>query len=182
MTDGVAATLRARARMTASIRRALEDRGFVEVETPVLEAAAGGAEARPFTTFHNALGQPFSLRIATELHLKRLVVGGFERVFEIGRIFRNEGVSSRHNPEFTSVELYQAYADYNDMMALTEDLIRGAAIAVTGGTTLTYQGTTLDLGAPFRRVPDAQSTSASIIAWTVGIRRALKHKHGLQSR
>lgn len=99
----------------------------------VLETVAGGADARPFTTYHNALGRPYTLRIATELHLKRLVIGGFERVFEIGRVFRNEGVSTRHNPEFTSLELYQAYADYHVMMALTERLIRDCARRVTGG-------------------------------------------------
>lgn len=103
----------------------------------VLETVAGGADARPFTTYHNALGRPFTLRIATELHLKRLVIGGFERVFEIGRVFRNEGVSTRHNPEFTSLELYQAYADYNGMMALTERLIRECARRVTGGCRIT---------------------------------------------
>lgn len=150
-TPGVRDALRARALMTSALRRSLERRGFLEVETPVLEAAAGGADARPFTTYHNALAQPFALRIATELHLKRLVVGGFERVFEIGRIFRNEGVSTRHNPEFTSVELYQAFADYNDMMDLTEELIREAAVAVTGGTRLVYQGAEIDVGAPFAR-------------------------------
>ena len=155
VTPGAREALVARAAMTSAIRRSLESRGFLEVETPVLEAAAGGADARPFTTYHNALGQPFALRIATELHLKRLVVGGFERVFEIGRIFRNEGVSARHNPEFTSVELYQAYADYTDMMDLTEELIREAAIAVTGKAAVDYQGAALDFGAPFRRAPMA---------------------------
>ena len=159
------AALVARARMTGAIRRELEGRGFLEVETPVLEASAGGADARPFTTFHNALGQPYALRIAPELHLKRLVVGGFERVFEIGRVFRNEGVSTRHNPEFTAVECYQAYADYGDMMDLAEDLIRAAAVAVTGGSTaVSYQGTPLDFGAPFRR-----ATMASLVGGAAGI-------------
>jgi lysyl-tRNA synthetase, class II len=127
VTPGVIDTFVARSKVVSTLRRHLEDRGFLEVETPVLEAAAGGADARPFVTYHNALGRDFTLRIATELHLKRLVVGGLERVFEIGRIFRNEGISTRHNPEFTSVELYQAYADYNDMMTITEELIRAAA-------------------------------------------------------
>ncbi|KAK9840830.1 hypothetical protein WJX81_007652 [Elliptochloris bilobata] len=151
VTDGVRDALRARACMTSAARRLLEDRGFLEVETPVLEATAGGADARPFVTFHNALQQPFVLRIATELHLKRMVVGGFERVFEIGRVFRNEGTSSRHNPEFTSIELYQAYADYADMMALTEDLVRACALKVAGTLQLIYQGLPLDLEPPFRR-------------------------------
>lgn len=124
MNAEVVNTFKARARITSCIRRLLEDRGFLEVETPVLEAHAGGADARPFSTYHNALGRPFTLRIATELHLKRLVVGGLDKVFEIGRIFRNEGISTRHNPEFTSIELYQAYADYHDMMAVTEEIIR----------------------------------------------------------
>ena len=163
-TPGVRDALRARALMTSTLRRSLERRGFLEVETPVLEASAGGADARPFTTYHNALAQPFALRIATELHLKRLVVGGFERVFEIGRIFRNEGVSTRHNPEFTSVELYQAFADYNDMMDLTEELIREAAVAVTGGTKLQYQGAEIDVGAPFARRTMAELVQEAVPA------------------
>lgn len=164
VTPGVRDTLAARGAMMRALRSALDSRGFLEVETPVLEAAAGGADARPFVTYHNALGQPFALRIATELHLKRCVVGGFERVYEIGRIFRNEGVSTRHNPEFTSVELYQAYADVNDMMDLTEALIRDAAVAVTGGTAITYQGTDIDLGRPF-----ARSSMASLVASATGV-------------
>jgi lysyl-tRNA synthetase class II len=112
----------------------LDGLGFLEIETPTLHATPGGADAKPFETFHNALGLDLSLRIATELHLKRLVVGGFERVFELGRIWRNEGISTRHNPEFTSVELYQAYADYQDMMDLTESLVAGAAQEVLGTT------------------------------------------------
>ena len=151
VTPGVVETFKTRSKVVSTIRRYLEDREFLEVETPVLESAAGGAEARPFVTYHNTLGRDFTLRIATELHLKRLVVGGLEKVFEIGRIFRNEGISSRHNPEFTSIELYQAYADYNDMMQLTEELIREASKAVLGTTEITYQGIELDFGAPFRR-------------------------------
>jgi lysyl-tRNA synthetase class 2 len=120
-------TFRRRARIVSTMRRWLDERGFLEIETPVLQTEAGGADARPFETHHNALDLPLTLRIATELHLKRLVVGGFERVYELGRIFRNEGVSTRHNPEFTSVEIYQAYADYHGMMALTEQLIVAAA-------------------------------------------------------
>lgn len=151
VTPGVAETLKARSLVVSTIRRRLEDLGFLEVETPVLENSAGGADARPFMTYHNTLQRDFALRIATELHLKRLVVGGLEKVFEIGRIFRNEGISSRHNPEFTSLELYEAYSDYFDMMNLTEDLIRAAAHTVTGSLSVTYQGEEIDLGKPFVR-------------------------------
>ena len=116
-------TFRKRALITSKLRRVLDDMGFLEIETPVLHSQSGGAEAKPFETFHNSMDMDLTLRIATELHLKRLIVGGFERVYEVGRIFRNEGISTRHNPEFTSVELYQAYADYDDMMYLTEHLV-----------------------------------------------------------
>lgn len=116
-------TFRARAMITSSLRRQLDDKGFLEIETPVLHSQPGGAEAKPFETYHNTMDMNLTLRIATELHLKRLIVGGFHRVYEVGRIFRNEGISTRHNPEFTSVELYQAYADYDDMINLTEELI-----------------------------------------------------------
>nr|WP_201737943.1 lysine--tRNA ligase [Synechococcus sp. BS55D] len=144
-------TFRRRALMVSAIRRWLDERAFLEIETPVLQAEAGGAEARPFITHHNTLDLPLYLRIATELHLKRLVVGGFERVYELGRIFRNEGVSTRHNPEFTSVEVYQAYADYTDMMDLTEQLIASVAEQICGGTRIAYQGTEVDLTPPWRR-------------------------------
>ena len=123
--EGSRATLLLRSRVISWIRRWLEDRGFVEVETPVFHPIPGGAAARPFVTHHNALDIDLYLRIAPELYLKRLVVGGFERVFEIARVFRNEGLSPRHNPEFTMLELYQAYADYTDMMVLTEELVAG---------------------------------------------------------
>jgi lysyl-tRNA synthetase class 2 len=137
--------------LVSTMRRWLDERGFLEIETPVLQTEAGGADARPFATHHNALDLPLTLRIATELHLKRLVVGGFERVYELGRIFRNEGVSTRHNPEFTSVEVYQAYADYTDMMALTEELIVACCQAVCGTTVIEYQGVSVDLTPPWTR-------------------------------
>jgi lysyl-tRNA synthetase, class II len=116
-------TFRKRAKITSMMRRLLDEDGFLEIETPVLHTQSGGAEAKPFETFHNSMDMDLTLRIATELHLKRLIIGGFEKVYEIGRIFRNEGVSTRHNPEFTSIELYQAYADYDDMINLTERLV-----------------------------------------------------------
>ena len=144
-------TFRRRARLVSGIRRWLDARDFLEIETPVLNVEAGGADARPFCTHHNALDLPLFLRIATELHLKRLVVGGFERVYELGRIFRNEGISTRHNPEFTSVEVYQAYADYTDMMVLTEQMIAAVTEQVCGTTALTYQGVAIELMPPWRR-------------------------------
>ncbi len=145
-------TFRRRALITASIRRYLDRDGFIEIETPTLTSEAGGADARPFVTYHNTMDMELYLRIATELHLKRLVVGGFEKVFELGRIFRNEGISTRHNPEFTSIEVYQAYADYNDMMALTETLITTAATEVLGTTEITYQETPINLTSPWKRI------------------------------
>jgi lysyl-tRNA synthetase, class II len=143
--------LLARSRAVSTVRRFLEAKGFVEVETPVFQTVPGGATAKPFITHHNALDMDLYLRIALELHLKRLVVGGLERVFEIGRIFRNEGLSPRHNPEFTMLELYQAYADYHDMMELTEQLVAHVAREVSGGDQLTYEGRALDLSPPWRR-------------------------------
>jgi len=140
-----------RAKVVSELRRQFEDRGFIEVETPVLLTQATGATARPFATHHNALDLDLSLRIATELFLKRLVVGGIERVFEIGRIFRNEGVDATHNPEFTMLEAYQAFADYEDVMALMEAVFSDVAVAATGTSTLIYQGRHLDLSPPFRR-------------------------------
>jgi lysyl-tRNA synthetase, class II len=145
-------TFRRRAQITAGIRRYLEQRNFLEIETPVLLSEAGGADARPFVTYHNALEMQLYLRIATELHLKRMIVGGFEKVFELGRIFRNEGISTRHNPEFTTIELYQAYADYNDMMALTEGIITTVAQEVLGTLQITYQDTAINFSSPWRRV------------------------------
>jgi lysyl-tRNA synthetase class 2 len=136
-----------------ALRRELVERGFVEVETPVLHAQAGGAAAKPFTTYHNALDLPLSLRVALELHLKRLLVGGYERVFEIGRVFRNEGLGTRYNPEFTMLELYQAYADYRDVATLTEELVAACAAASTGSTTVTVGDEQLDVAPPWPRRP-----------------------------
>ncbi|MDX1919455.1 MAG: lysine--tRNA ligase [Candidatus Caenarcaniphilales bacterium] len=138
-------TFRKRAQIIAGLRNFLNQKAFLEFETPILQTEAGGAAARPFVTHHNALSMDLYLRIATELHLKRLIVGGFEKVFEIGRIFRNEGISTKHNPEFTSVEVYQAYADYLDLMKLTEDLVIYLAEKTIGQTTINYQGQELEL-------------------------------------
>ncbi len=147
----VAETFRRRTKIIRSVRRTLDEAGFLEVETPVLATLAGGAAAKPFITHHNTLDINLYLRIATELSLKRLIVGGLERVYEIGRVFRNEGMDIRHNPEFTSVEFYQAYADYRDMMDLTEKIILTAAKEVLGTTKITYDGREIDL-ADVRRV------------------------------
>ena len=141
-----------RSQIIREIRRFLDDRGFMEVETPMLVPNAGGAAARPFETHYNALDEDVKLRISLELYLKRLIVGGLEKVYEIGRVFRNEGVDTRHNPEFTLMELYQAYTDYNGMMELTESMFRHLAQVVCGSTTITYQGTEIDLGKPFERL------------------------------
>ncbi len=141
-----------RSQIIREIRRFLDDRGFIEVETPMLVSNAGGAAAKPFETHYNALDEDVKLRISLELYLKRLIVGGLERVYEIGRVFRNEGVDTRHNPEFTLMELYQAYTDYEGMMELTESMFRHLAETVCGGTTITYGGTEIDLGSPFARM------------------------------
>lgn len=139
------------------IRTFLTERGFLEVETPMMQVIPGGARARPFITHHNALNMDLYLRIAPELYLKRLVVGGLEKVFEMNRSFRNEGVSTKHNPEFTMIEFYQAYADYRDLMELTETLLRDLAGSILGNTTVTYQGNTYDLGRPFHRMTMVES-------------------------
>ena len=138
--------------MMSTVRRYLDERGFMEVETPMLVANAGGAAARPFETHFNALDEDFKLRISLELYLKRLIVGGLERVYEIGRVFRNEGLDTRHNPEFTLMELYQAYTDYHGMMDLTENLYRYVAQEVLGTTKIVYNGIEMDLGKPFARM------------------------------
>ena len=141
-----------RSRIISAVRRYLDGQGFMEVETPMLVANAGGAAARPFETHFNALNEDLKLRISLELYLKRLIVGGLERVYEIGRVFRNEGLDTRHNPEFTLMELYQAYTDYNGMMDLTENLYRHVAQEVLGTTRIVYKGIEMDLGEPFERI------------------------------
>lgn len=141
-----------RSRIIKSMRSYLDNRGFLEVETPTMHAIAGGASARPFITHHNTLDIDLYMRIALELHLKRLIVGGFDKVYEIGRVFRNEGISTRHNPEFTMMELYQAYVDYQDMMSLTENMIASIARDVLGTTKITYQGAEIDLTPPWPRI------------------------------
>jgi lysyl-tRNA synthetase class 2 len=149
-----------RSRIMQFIREYLNDLGYMEVETPMMQAIPGGATARPFTTFHNALEMDLFLRIAPELYLKRLVVGGYEKVYEINRNFRNEGLSTRHNPEFTMLEFYQAYADYHDLMDLTEDLLRKMASALYGDTVVEYQGSRYDFGKPFQRMTVRESILA----------------------
>lgn len=145
-------TFEKRSKIISSIRHTLDREDFIEVETPMLNSIPGGAAARPFITHHNSLDLDMYMRIATELYLKRLIVGGMERVYEIGRIFRNEGMDVKHNPEFTTIELYQAYTDYHGMMDITEKLIRQAAIDACGTTTVTYDGDEIDLGSAFKRV------------------------------
>jgi lysyl-tRNA synthetase class 2 len=157
--DEARAVAKARTVVVKELRHQFESRGFVEVDTPVLLREATGANARPFATHHNALGMDMYLRIATELFLKRLVVGGMDRVFEIGRIFRNEGIDSTHNPEFTMLEAYQAFADYRDMMTLVEEVVPEVVRAVTGGTRISYQGREIDLTPPFGRMTMSELVS-----------------------
>ena len=152
MNPDVKQTFINRSKILSAIRRYLDGQGFLEVETPMLVSNAGGAAARPFETHFNALDEDFKLRISLELYLKRLIVGGMERVYEIGRVFRNEGLDTRHNPEFTLMELYQAYTDYNGMMDLTENLYRHVAQEVLGTTVIEYNGVQMDLGKPFERI------------------------------
>ena len=163
-----------RTRMVSAIRRFLDERGFLEVETPVLQPIYGGAAARPFVTHHNELGTDLYLRISDELYLKRLIIGGLDRVYEIGRDFRNEGVSTRHNTEFTQIEVYQAYADYNDMMCLTEEVWHAAAQQVLGSGKITYQGHEIDLTPPWRRV-----TMRSAVLEATGVDIAVDSEAGL---
>ena len=166
---------RKRARIIGYIRDFLEARDFLEVETPMMQTTPGGAIARPFVTHHNALDMDLYLRIAPELNLKRLVVGGFERVYEINRNFRNEGLSTQHNPEFTMLELYQAYADYEDLIDMLEAMIRGLAEAICGGTTVTWQGETFDLGKPFARVTIEDAIVDAVPALDAGRLRDVGH-------
>ncbi len=152
MNEEVKDTFVKRSKIISTIRKYLDAQGFIEVETPMLVSNAGGAAARPFETHFNALGEDFKLRISLELYLKRLIVGGLERVYEIGRVFRNEGLDTRHNPEFTLMELYQAYTDYHGMMDLTENLFRHVSTEVLGTTKISYNGIEMDLGKPFERI------------------------------
>jgi len=186
-------TFMTRSKIIKSLRRILDERNYLEVETPMMHPIAGGAAARPFTTHHNALNMDLYLRIAPELYLKRLVVGGFERVYEVGRVFRNEGISIRHNPEFTIVEMYQAYADYQDLMRLTEDVVSGIALEVLGTDQITYQGQEINLAPPWNRITmpeavkkytgvdfDAVKTieEARTIADSLGVKYEKKHGIG----
>ena len=185
MNPDVKDTFIKRSRIISAIRRYLDSQGFMEVETPILVANAGGAAARPFETHFNALNEDFKLRISLELYLKRLIVGGLERVYEIGRVFRNEGLDTRHNPEFTLMELYQAYTDYNGMMDLTENLYRFVAQEVLGTTKIVYNGVEMDLGKPFERITmvDAVKKYAGV-DWneveTLEQARALAEEHHVE--
>ena len=193
MSDVSRTTFRMRSEIVSFIRHYLNELNFMEVETPMMQSIPGGATARPFITKHNALDMEMYLRIAPELYLKRLVVGGFERVYEINRNFRNEGLSTRHNPEFTMLEFYEAYADYNDLMNLTEDMLRKLAQHVLGTTSVTYQGDVYDFGKPFTRLtvkesiyqfnPDLPQGAMDDIAKATGIAKGLgidiKDSYGL---
>ncbi len=174
-----------RSKIIQSMRRYLDDRGFLEVETPMMHGIAGGASARPFETHHNALDIPLYMRIAIELHLKRLIIGGMEKVYEIGRVFRNEGVSTRHNPEFTMIELYEAYADYHDIMELVENLVAHIAKEVTGSTTVTYGDCEVDLAPRWTRLHmvDAIKEHTDVDFWkemTGDEAKALAKEHGVE--
>ena len=185
MNSEVKDTFIKRSRILSSIRRYLDSQGFLEVETPMLVANAGGAAARPFETHFNALDEDFKLRISLELYLKRLIVGGLERVYEIGRVFRNEGLDTRHNPEFTLMELYQAYTDYHGMMDLTENLYRMVAQEVLGTTKIVYNGVEMDLGKPFERITMVDAVKKySGVDWNevtdLEQARALAKEHGVE--
>lgn len=184
-TDGSKETFILRSRIIQSMRRYLDDQGFLEVETPMLHAIAGGATARPFITHHNALDMQLYMRIAIELHLKRLIVGGLEKVYEIGRVFRNEGTSTRHNPEFTMIELYEAYADYNDIMNLTENLVAHIAQDVLGTTEVTYGDDIINLAPGWKRLHmvDAIKEYTGVDFWkemTKEEAHALAKEHGVE--
>ena len=152
MNPEVKETFIKRSQIISEIRNLLDEKGYLEVETPVLNTISGGATARPFVTHHNTLNIPMYLRIATELNLKRLIVGGYDKVYEMGRIFRNEGMDIRHNPEFTTIELYEAYANYHDMMDITEEIFQRCSQKVCGTTKITYQGTEIELGGKWKRI------------------------------
>lgn len=174
-----------RSQIISQIRRYLDGLGYIEVETPVLHNEAGGATARPFITHHNALDIDLYLRIALELHLKRLIVGGMEKVYEIGRVFRNEGIDTTHNPEFTMMEVYTAYTDYQDIMNLTEGIIRDAAKNVLGETTITYDGAEIDLGSEFKRIHmvDAVKEQTGVDFWkemSIEEARAFAKEHNVE--
>ena len=182
---GVTDTFIKRSKIISTIRKFLDARGFIEVETPMLVSNAGGAAARPFETHFNALDEDLRLRISLELYLKRLIVGGLERVYEIGRVFRNEGLDTRHNPEFTLMELYQAYTDYHGMMDLTEDMFRYVAREVLGTTTIVYNGVEMDLGKPFERITMTEAVKKySGVDFdeikTVEEARAVAHEKGVE--
>ncbi|MBO0961801.1 lysine--tRNA ligase [Neobacillus sp. MM2021_6] len=178
-------TFIARSRIIQSMRRYLDNHGYLEVETPMMHSIAGGASARPFITHHNALDMPLFMRIAIELHLKRLIVGGLEKVYEIGRVFRNEGVSTRHNPEFTMIELYEAYADYRDIMSLTENLVAHIAEEVVGTTTIQYGEYEVDLKPEWKRLHmvDAIKEYTGVDFWkemNIEEARMLAKEHGVE--
>ncbi|MGD6834679.1 lysine--tRNA ligase [Sutcliffiella halmapala] len=178
-------TFIARSKIIQAMRRYLDDHGYLEVETPMMHSIAGGASARPFITHHNTLDMTLYMRIAIELHLKRLIVGGLEKVYEIGRVFRNEGVSTRHNPEFTMIELYEAYADYNDIMNLTENLIAHIAKEVLGSTKVMYADTEVDLTPQWKRLhmADAVKEATGVDFWqqmTDEEAHAIAKEHGIQ--
>lgn len=184
-TEGSKETFVLRSRIIQSMRRYLDNQGFLEVETPMLHSIAGGASARPFITHHNALDMTLYIRIAIELHLKRLIVGGLEKVYEIGRVFRNEGVSTRHNPEFTMIELYQAYADYEDIMELTENMVAHIAQEVLGTTQVTYGEDVIDLAPGWKRLhmADAVKEYTGVDFWkemTKEEAHALAKEHGVE--